>query len=110
VATGWGADFPTIVGFFNAISNGNAILPQGNSNYANLNDPTVNGLLNKAFKGPLTDAESEEVNSAIMDTATQLPVYYGKNLYYRNPRMTNVACDNALAFGIYDFVNVGVNG
>jgi peptide/nickel transport system substrate-binding protein len=110
IATGWGADFPTIVGFFNAISNGNAILPQGNSNYANLNDPTVNGLLNKAFKAPLTDAEAEEVNTQIMATATQLPVYYGKNLYYRNPRMTNVTCDNALAFGIYDFVNVGVNG
>jgi hypothetical protein len=37
-------------------------------------------------------------------------VYYGKQLFYRNPRMTNVTCDTALAFGASDFVNVGVNG
>jgi peptide/nickel transport system substrate-binding protein len=44
-----------------------------------------------------------------MNQAVYLPYAWGKDLYYRNPRLTNVSCDNALAFGIYDFVNVGVN-
>jgi peptide/nickel transport system substrate-binding protein len=44
-----------------------------------------------------------------MKDAVYLPYVFGKTLYYRNPRLTNVACDNALAFGIYDFVNIGVN-
>jgi peptide/nickel transport system substrate-binding protein len=43
-----------------------------------------------------------------MASGTYLPIYYGKTLFYRNPRMTNVTCDNALAFGEYDFVNIGV--
>ncbi|HEX9039860.1 MAG TPA: ABC transporter substrate-binding protein [Trebonia sp.] len=105
---GWGADFPTGVGFFQSITNGNAILPTGNSNYASLNDPTVNAVLDKAPAGKATEADWESLNNAIAQSATYLPILYGKDLYYRNPRMTNVTCDTALAFGIYDFVNVGV--
>lgn len=106
---GWGADFPTGVGFFQSITNGNAILPTGNSNYASLNDPTVNAVLDKAPAGKATEADWESLNNAIAQSATYLPILYGKDLYYRNPRMTNVTCDTALAFGIYDFVNVGVS-
>jgi peptide/nickel transport system substrate-binding protein len=105
---GWGADFPTGVGFFQSITNGNAILPTGNSNYASLNDPTVNKVLDEAPAGTVTEAEWESLNNAIAQSATYLPILYGKDLYYRNPQMTNVTCDTALAFGIYDFVNVGV--
>ena len=105
---GWGADFPTGVGFFQSITNGNAILPTGNSNYPSLNDPTVNKVLDKAPAGKATEADWQSLNNAIAQSGTYLPVLYEKTLYYRNPRMTNVTCDNALAFGIYDFVNVGV--
>jgi peptide/nickel transport system substrate-binding protein len=105
---GWGADFPTGVGFFQSITNGNAILPTGNSNYASLNDPTVNKVLDEAPSGKATEADWESLDNAIAQSGTYLPVLYEKTLYYRNPRMTNVTCDNALAFGIYDFVNVGV--
>ena len=106
---GWGADFPTGVGFFQSITNGNAILPTGNSNYASLNDPTVNAVLDKAPAGKATAADWASLNNAIAQSASYLPILYGKDLYYRNPRMTNVTCDTALAFGIYDFVNVGVS-
>jgi peptide/nickel transport system substrate-binding protein len=106
---GWGADFPTGVGFFQSITNGNAILPTGNSNYASLNNPTVNAVLDKAPAGKASEADWESLNNAIAQSATYLPIYYGKDLYYRNPQMTNVTCDTALAFGIYDFVNVGVS-
>ncbi len=105
---GWGADFPTGVGFFQSITNGNAILPTGNSNYASLNDPTVNKVLDEAPAGKATEADWESLNNAIAQSGTYLPVLYEKTLYYRNPQMTNVTSDNALAFGIYDFVNVGV--
>jgi peptide/nickel transport system substrate-binding protein len=48
------------------------------------------------------------MNHAIMDSAVYVPLYWTKTLYYRNPEMTNVTCNNALAFGIYDFVNIGI--
>jgi peptide/nickel transport system substrate-binding protein len=105
---GWGADFPTGVGFFQSITNGNAIVPTGNSNYASLNDPTVNAVLDKAPAGKATEADWQSLNNAIAQSGTYLPILYEKTLYYRNPRMTNVTCDNALSFGVYDFVNVGV--
>jgi peptide/nickel transport system substrate-binding protein len=106
---GWGPDFPTGIGFFNSITNGKNILQTGNSNYASLNDPTVNKVLAEAPSGKATEKDWQDLDHAIMKSATYLPFVYGKTLYYRNPRMTNVTCNNALAFGIYDFVNVGVN-
>lgn len=107
---GWGADYPTGYGFYNSITNGANILPTGNSNYASLNDPTVNKILDSAPAGKTTDADWQSLDKALMASATYLPVYWGKNLYYRNPRLTNVTSNNAQAFGIYDFVNAGVSG
>jgi len=103
---GWGADFPTNVGFYNAIANGSSIVDPGTSNYVSLNDPSVNAALDGGAKTP---ADWTAMDHTIMDKAVYVPLYWGKTLYYRNPRMTNVTCNNALAFGIYDFVNIGVN-
>jgi peptide/nickel transport system substrate-binding protein len=108
-AAGWGADFPTYYGFYQNIANGAAIAPEGNSNYASVNDPTVNSILDDT-SAPANQATGEKLDKALMATASNLPTAYGRNLYYHNPRMTNVTSDNVLAFGIYDFVNAGVNG
>ena len=106
---GWGADFPTGVGFYQSIANGNSIVDPGNSNYPSLNDPVVNKILNAAPSGKATAADWTTVNSQIMKDAVYLPLYFGNTLMYRSARMTNVTCDNALAFGNYDFVNIGVS-
>lgn len=109
ISAGWGADFPTNFGFYNNIANGASILPTGNSNYSELNDSTVNSILdNTAVKD--NQASGVKLNHALMDTAQALPYLWGNYLYYRNPRLTNVTGNFALAFGIYDFVNVGVSG
>ncbi|HEY8319871.1 MAG TPA: ABC transporter substrate-binding protein [Amnibacterium sp.] len=107
INAGWGADFPTDYGFYNNIVNGSAILPTGNSNYGSINDPTINSILDNTGT-PVDQATGEKLNHALMATASDLPYIWGKYLYYRNPRMTNVTANFALAFGIYDFVNVGV--
>jgi peptide/nickel transport system substrate-binding protein len=106
---GWGADFPTPYGFFFSIDDGKAIADTANYNTASLNDPTVNGVLEKALKGSATEDDYKNMDKAIMASATSLPMVWGKNLYYRNPRLTNVTSNNAQAFGIYDFVNAGVS-
>jgi peptide/nickel transport system substrate-binding protein len=106
---GWGADFPTGVGFYQSIANGNSIVDPGNSNYPSLNDPVVNKILNSAPSGKVTAADWTTVNSQILKDAVYLPLYFGNTLLYRSTRMTNVTCDNALAFGNYDFVNAGVS-
>jgi peptide/nickel transport system substrate-binding protein len=103
---GWGADFPRVQGYYQAITNGNAITDPGTSNYASLNDPTVNKILDN---GLASGTDFTQLRDAVMASATYLPIYWGATLMYRNPRMTNVTCDNALAFGNYDFVNAGVS-
>jgi peptide/nickel transport system substrate-binding protein len=107
---GWGPDYPTLTGFYNSIVNGKNILPTGNSNYSSENNPVVNKILAEAPKGQTTTADAKKLDVELMKDAVYLPYVFGKTLYYRNPRLTNVTCDNNLAFGIYDFVNVGVGG
>jgi len=108
---GWGPDFPTPYGFFESIVDGRAIKPGGgNSNYAELNDPTINGLIDQA-KGE-TDVSKRndlwaQVDQKVMDAAVYLPFVADKALVWRSPRLTNVYVDQA--FGIYDFVNIGVS-
>lgn len=111
IVAAWGADFPTGYGFYNSIVNGKNILPTGNSNYGSINNPTINKILDGSTGGKTTEAEWQNLDHALMeDTTGDLPYLWGKSLYYRNPRLTNVACDNALAFGLYDWVNMGVSG
>ena len=106
----WGADFPTGYGFWNSIANGATIIPTGNTNYPSLNDPVVNKILDAAPNGKSTDADFRKLDDQVMKDAVYLPILFGKSIYYRNPRLTNVTSDNALAFGLYDFVNVGTGG
>ncbi|MFD1720240.1 ABC transporter substrate-binding protein [Amnibacterium endophyticum] len=110
ILAGWGADFPTGYGFYNSIVNGKNILPTGNSNYGSLNNPTINKILDESTGGSTTEEQWQQLNHTLMETGADLPLLWGKSLYYRNPRLTNVACNNALAFGIYDWVNMGVSG
>ena len=107
---GWGADFPTGYGFWQSIANGNAILQTGNSNQPSLNDPVVNKILQQSLTGKATAADFHTLDAQVMKDAVYMPIFFGKTLWYRNPRLTNITCDNALGFGAYDVVNVGVSG
>jgi len=109
MAAGWGADFPTLYGFYQNIVNGSAIKDPGTSNYASINDPTVNKILDDTGT-PVTPALGTQLNHALMATAQFLPTRYEKTLWFRSTRMTNVTSNNALGFGAYDVVNVGVGG
>ena len=108
MAAGWGADFPTLYGFYQNIVNGASILPNGNSNYASINDPTVNKILDDTGT-PTTPELGTQLNKALMTTAQFLPTRFDKTLWFRSKRMTNVTSNNALGFGAYDVVNIGVN-
>src|SRR5262249_61021608 len=51
---GWGADWPSGLGFLQQIAAGRAIKGAGNSNITELNAPTGNGLFNQATSNPTT--------------------------------------------------------
>lgn len=106
---GWGADFPTTNGFWYSIAHGDAILDQGNSNYASLDDPKVNELIESELSSPKEewDAIGRQVDDAVLEQAVYIPLIQGKSVYWRSPRMTNVYSTDF--FGLYDWVNVGVS-
>jgi peptide/nickel transport system substrate-binding protein len=109
---GWGADFPTAYGFWQSIANGNAILPEGNSNYPSLNDPKVNDLLDQLTKETDADAANTlamDLDKQVMANAVYLPVQFDKTFYYRNPRLTNIFLNGGVG-NYYDYVNVGTGG
>ncbi len=106
---GWGADFPTGYGFLSILVDGRSISQSGNNNYAELNNPEVNKLIDdaKAASDPKAAADIwSKINKIVMDEAVMVPFVYDKALNYRNPRLTNVFVTEY--YGMYDFSSLGV--
>jgi peptide/nickel transport system substrate-binding protein len=108
---GWGPDFPTEYGFFESIVDGRAIKTSGgNSNYAEFNNPKVNDLIDQALSTTDLSKRADlwgQVDHLVMEGADYLPFVADKALDYRNPRLSNVYLNSA--FGMYDYVNIGVS-
>ncbi|MFF5228679.1 ABC transporter substrate-binding protein [Dactylosporangium sp. NPDC000521] len=105
----WSADFPTGYGFFPTLIDGRLILPSGNNNYAELSDAAINALIDRArtTTDPADAAKLwSQVDAAVMDSATMLPLTYDKVLNYRNPRLTNVFVNQY--YGMWDATALGV--
>jgi peptide/nickel transport system substrate-binding protein len=108
---GWGADFPTGFGYFSAISDSRKILqPGGNSNWAEVNEPTIDAALDDMLV--TTDqakkaADVQTIDHKLLEQAYYAPAVYDKALTYRNPRLTNVYVTGAA--GMYDFVSIGTS-
>jgi peptide/nickel transport system substrate-binding protein len=101
------AGVPTAYAFYEPFAGYHSKLPTGLT-YGPLDDPTVQRVLRDAPRGRASETDWNTLDQAVMADGVYLPFLWEKTLYYRNPRMTNVTCDDALASGIYDFVNVGV--
>jgi peptide/nickel transport system substrate-binding protein len=107
---GWGADFPTGNGFLDVLVDGDKILPSGNNNYEELNDPAIQDLIKQAQAA--TDPKKAadlwgQVNSKVMDSASLVPYVYDKALNYRNPRLGNVFVNPY--YGMDDFSALGAS-
>jgi peptide/nickel transport system substrate-binding protein len=106
---GWGPDWPDGYGFLDELVNGNTIVPAGNTNIGELNDPVVNNLFAKAAN--LTNATQRnaiwgQIDRQVMKDAVIVPEVYAKALMYRPPGLTNVYFDQA--FQIYNYAVLGV--
>ncbi|RZU50730.1 peptide/nickel transport system substrate-binding protein [Krasilnikovia cinnamomea] len=107
---GWGADWPSGTGYLQALVDGRFILPNGNFNLPEINDPAINGLFDQAAQETdLTKAYGlyNQINTKVMEGAYYLPFVFDKALNYRNPRLTNVYVHDA--FGMVDFQALGVS-
>lgn len=100
---GWGPDWPAPYGFYENIVDPRAILPQGNSNYAECDDPKLTQLIDKALSEPTIDAalgDWNQVDRTVLDDACDVPFTYDKALVLSSSRLHNVQIQPA--FGIID--------
>ncbi|WP_432972694.1 ABC transporter substrate-binding protein [Dactylosporangium sp. CA-233914] len=109
ILSAWSADFPTGSGFYPTLIGGREILPSGNNNYAELDDPLINNQLDDVRT--ITDQVRaagvwQQINAAVMDNASMLPLTYDQVLNYRNPRLTNVFVNQY--YGTWDVTALGV--
>ena len=74
-----------------------------------MKDPQVDALIDKATSATDLAATQQawtDVDKKVMDGAYVVPTVWAKGLYYRPPTMTNVYFNPA--FGMYDYVSLGV--
>jgi peptide/nickel transport system substrate-binding protein len=106
---GWAPDWPDGFGWFDEIVNGNAIVPAGNTNISELNDPVVNNDLAEMESASSTSALratlANEIDHQVMSDAVILPIVYAKSLLYRSPALTNVFVQEY--YGMYDYGVLG---
>ncbi|MGE5135833.1 MAG: ABC transporter substrate-binding protein [Gemmatimonadota bacterium] len=108
LAGGWGPDWPDAYGWGWALFDGKSIVPAGNANIAEENDPAVNKLflqLEAATTASARASISQQIDMQVMKDAVMLPAVYSKALLYRSPDLTNV---NVNAY--YGMYNYGVLG
>ncbi|WFB10517.1 ABC transporter substrate-binding protein [Streptomyces sp. LX-29] len=111
IMTNWGSDYPHGSGFLPPLADGRLILPNSNTNYAQVDDPAINTLFDQATAETDPDKVTElyrALNHRLTDGAHYLPVVAVRSLNYRNPRLTNVYVSRA--YGMVDLQAVGVDG
>jgi peptide/nickel transport system substrate-binding protein len=109
LAGGWGPDWPDAYGWGWALFNSKAIVPAGNANIAELNDPNVDSLFNQLEAATSDSARtsiSEQIDKKVMQDAVMLPAVYAKSLLYRPPNLTNVYVQTY--YGMYDYSALGL--
>jgi peptide/nickel transport system substrate-binding protein len=106
---GWAPDWPDGYGFFNFITAGYTISPAGNYNVAQLNDPVVNGLLQKMVvnnDATMRNSYTAHIDMQVMKDAAILPEVYAKSLLCRNSQLTNVFVH--AYYGMYNYSTLGL--
>jgi peptide/nickel transport system substrate-binding protein len=106
---GWGPDWPDAYGWGWALFDSKAIVPAGNANISELNDPAVDKLFLEleAATGATAQATfSKQIDMQVMKDAVLLPAVYSKALLYRSPSLTNVYVQQT--YGMYDYGVLGM--
>ena len=108
LAGGWGPDWPDAFGWGWALFDGQAIVPAGNANIGELNDPKVNNWfkqLEASSSQSTRNSISAQIDMQVMKDAVMLPAVYSKSLLYRSPALTNVYVQKA--YGMYNYGVLG---
>jgi peptide/nickel transport system substrate-binding protein len=110
VMSGWGADFPDGFGFLHQIVHGSAIKAAGNHNFAELDQPEVNAILDRAARTADPQARRRawaKVDRLVMQNASVVPYLHARSVLLRGPALTNAYVSGG--YGMYDYAALGVD-
>ncbi|MGY2082051.1 ABC transporter substrate-binding protein [Modestobacter sp. SYSU DS0657] len=105
----WTADFPTPASFLVPLVDGRSLRPVGNTNYARLDDPQVNGLIDaaRAAAEPAVAADAwRQVVRAVEETSTYVPLAENRVQLLAGQRLRNGLVMQP--YGGYDVATAGV--
>jgi peptide/nickel transport system substrate-binding protein len=111
LAGGWGPDWPSGYGWGWALWDGKSIVPAGNTNIGELNDPQINKWflqMEQSSSQAQRNAITHQIDMQVMKDAVVLPAVYAKALLYRGPNLTNVNVQNY--YGMYNYGTLGAKG
>jgi len=94
-----------------ALWDGKSIVPAGNTNIGELNDPQVNKWflqMEQASSQAQRNAITHQIDMQVMKDAVVLPAVYSKALLYRGPNLANVNVNSY--YGMYDYGTLGAKG
>ncbi len=110
-SAGWCKDYQSAFTFLDPLFHGDNILESGNQNYAELNDPEMNRLIDEAAASPLGEEQTaawEAANRYATETGVWIPWSWDNDLIaYSSENITNV-----YYFGFHsqvDWVNIAIN-
>jgi peptide/nickel transport system substrate-binding protein len=101
----WTADFPTPASFLTPLVDGRLIRSVGNTNYARLNDPAINALIDTARTGT-TSAAWRDVVDAVDATDVYVPLAETRVQLIAGQRLRNGVV--MLPYSGYDLATAGV--
>ncbi|WP_163567149.1 periplasmic substrate-binding domain-containing protein [Fodinicola feengrottensis] len=92
VYVGWGADWPSASTVIPPLFDGAQIIPEGNQNYSQLNDPAINSKIYSIAKNPDSDDAQQpqwgDLDIAIQQTGATIPLRYEKAVYLVGSKVT----------------------
>lgn len=110
-SAGWCKDYQSAFTFLDPLFHGDNILDSGNQNYSELNDPTMNELIDTASAtppGPDQTAAWEEANRYATETGVWIPWSWDEEIILQSGNLIN---NYYLGFMSHiDWVNVAVGG
>ncbi|MCZ2829385.1 ABC transporter substrate-binding protein [Modestobacter sp. VKM Ac-2986] len=105
----WTADFPTAASFLVPLVDGRSIRGLGNTNYARLDDPGVNGLVDaaRAATDPVVAVDAwRQVADAVRQTAAYVPLAETRVQLLAGQRLRNGVVMQP--YGSYDVATAGI--
>lgn len=110
IIMGWGPDFNSVQGYGKPLWHSSNILPNGNNNFAEIDDPKVDKAFAQ-FEAELDEDKAASIatsiNKTVMDGAYYLPFTFEKMITWRSSRLANVYSTYAYS-GQYDYASLGV--